>query len=555
MPKIINHDSELRNTFSFWFRIIIILFAIYLLYYSNNNTWPWGVYLAGSVVYFVLFFYLKRKEYSIARLLNDFAYILFIIYGKDFHNPVALIFILLPLINSPNHSGKSSSPVTLTILSFALLIYLIRDSDYFKSEDINFIIYLIVPIVLILGIVLVEVYRSHKLRLKEQFHFKIENYYANTLKSIQKPYEILRDIVGIINDERISVFSIQLLMCFRIKEDRITLFRGSKFIFHYKLLNKESILEKLRTEGVAINESIEVEGNTYPHTIWYLIEANNAEYLYVLINDVFTPNHYRYLLQSMFARLTSILVLEDFLIDQKNRYLEKLKNKIEFMDDAQMSMHFIKNKLGPISNFVEICKDFENEVPDRNTWTEHIVKEGRKAIINIPLIIEKAETFHKNVEGIFSFTEYEQVPISKLVELLRSSWSAYFSDEDIEIQIKIEEVSAFTVEINDDLLEILFNNWISNMSKYHFNDYSLTISENRQSVIVVFRNNVSSNQIAKAIAFAHDFNSDERGEILKRSSISQGLRELRYLAKELELHTTIAVNENIIKFMILFPKI
>ncbi|MEQ8423340.1 MAG: hypothetical protein RIA63_01430 [Cyclobacteriaceae bacterium] len=233
--------------------------------------------------------------------------------------------------------------------------------------------------------------------------------------------------------------------------------------------------------------------------------------------------------------------------------MAKLQEKMEFIDDAQMAMHFIKNKLNPIANYVAMSDEFDSGPPSKEIWLDHFIKEKNKSKTNIPLIIQKSEQFHKDVENLFSLSAYEQARVEKVIEILRRNWTADFLEEDIQVSIETGDTNNYTVVINEDLLEVLLTNWISNMRKYGSGLHTVVVSETDESIYIEFANNVENNCWGSAEKFVNDFNSDGKSEIIGLG-VSQGLRELRYLVKEMDINNDLFLADDLIIFKLIFPK-
>ena len=90
------------------FRVIIICTSVWIILH-NNPSLPYSwLYIALIIVYFISYLILRIKEKSILRLLVDFTFMNVIVNGSDVYSPIVFLFILLPIINAINFSGKSN---------------------------------------------------------------------------------------------------------------------------------------------------------------------------------------------------------------------------------------------------------------------------------------------------------------------------------------------------------------------------------------------------------------------------------------------------------------
>jgi hypothetical protein len=556
MKGLHEFDRGLRKIFSTIYRLIIIAFATFVIYTSTNE-FPDLYYVLSSILYFTSFFFILNKDrYSKLRLLSDYLYIFLIIFGRDSTNVAALLIILLPVINSPNHSGRASSPFLVVLLTFSLFIYLIRNSTIFNSGTGYTAFYIITPFFLFFIIVLFQEFRTKLIRLNDRFNAAIDNYYENSIQFAEKPHKILRTITDLINSSKIISFKTKRLLCFKIVGEKMSIIGGTQFVFHYDIKDRQRFLLNLENNNIIKNWKITLDQLDCRYNFSFLTKTANASYVFLFVTSSDPSIFFCTMIKSVFFRMVKILSFENSLLSQKNKYLEKLKNKMEFIEDAQVAMHFIKNKLSPVVNFISISEDLDGI--DTQKWDEaiaHFKKERLKIKTNIPLILEKAQRFHGNVDKPFSSADYKQEKAKKLFAIVRNNWNSYFSDDDIETNLNVEKVDLYRIEINEDLLEFLLTNWISNMQKYGHNVKRLIFQENLQDVIVTFENDFRENSRVEAERFVKDFNSDERNEIINRGGHTRGLRELKFFVRELNIPNTMSIERNLINFSLSFKKI
>ena len=549
-------DSRLRRIFSVLFRLIIVAFAAFVVW-TSNNFFPDSYYAIGCIFYFILYyFFLQQEKYSKPRLFFDYCLIFFIIYGKDSSNLAALLIILLPVINSPNHSGRSSSPFLVLFLTFILFVYLIRDSKIFTYGTLYVIVYIAIPFILFSIIVMFEFLRTKLIRLNDYFNKAIDEYYQNNMQFAEKPHKILRTINDLINNSRLIWFKTEKLICIRIVNGKMSIVGGTSFVFRYDIENRSSYLEQLRHKPFVKNWSIRIDKELSQNNISYLIKTPDVEYIFLLVSRT-APNSFSgFLMMPVFSRMVKILTFENSLSAQRNHYMEKLKNRMEFIEDAQVAMHFIKNKLSPIKNFISISEDLDNLPPEsREEAFKHFQKERDKIKSNIPIILDKAQRFHGNVDKPFSLSDFKVEKAKKLVAIVRNSWNTWFSDDDIHTEIDTEQIDRYSVELNEDLLEYLLTNWISNIDRHGGKHKRLLFSETDEYLVVSFENGIKPTHMKEAEDFVHDFNSDDRNEIINRGGQSRGLRELKWFVRGLDIQNSMNITNSIIHFSLTFKKI
>lgn len=502
-------------------------------------------------MYLTSFSYLKIKNHPKLRLINDFIFIALVVYGQNLNNPAALFFILLPVVNSPNHSGKDASPLLVIALTFSLFIYIFRGSILSLSKEVNTIVYILVPAGLFLIVILFESYRTNMLRIDDRFNHTIDQYYENNLQVLEKPHRILKNITQIINAKSLISFKTHRLICFKVNEQRVVVIGSSQFVYNYRIIKLREYLTNLRKNKVIENHSIEIDGIPYNNNLSILVDGAQQSFIFVLLTDR-GLHLFHQILRPVFNRVARILEFENALQQQKQLYLERLKNKTEFLDDAQMAMHFIKNKLSPITNFIAMSEDSDSLTgEEKSVAFEHFKKERDKIKNGLPLILEKAERLH---ESSIRLSDSVNHGIKKLIVVLRANLSTFFSEEIFEAKIDIETADQFSLILHIDSLELLFTNWISNMKNNNNGVVSVYITESKDVVEVGFVNNLTDGQKTGAKKFVDDFNSTEREEIINRIYASTGLRELKYLLRTMDLDHRLTTDGNTVEFSLYFRK-
>ena len=127
-------DKIIKKSLSIFFRLIVILFGISIVS-SRSNYFEIYWYFIAIIPYLIIYFSTLFKDGFISkvRLLNDYLFIIFILYDKGI-DYTTICFLLLPIINSPNHTGSKKS-IWLYIL-FIISLYVLNHYQF----DWSFII-------------------------------------------------------------------------------------------------------------------------------------------------------------------------------------------------------------------------------------------------------------------------------------------------------------------------------------------------------------------------------------------------------------------------------
>ena len=121
-------DKIIKKSLSIFFRLIVILFGVSIVL-SRSNYFDTYWYFVAIVPYLIIYFSTLFKDGFISkiRLLNDYLFIIFILYDKGI-DYTTICFLLLPIVNSPNHTGSKKS-IWLYIL-FIISLYVLNHYQF-----------------------------------------------------------------------------------------------------------------------------------------------------------------------------------------------------------------------------------------------------------------------------------------------------------------------------------------------------------------------------------------------------------------------------------------
>lgn len=142
-----------------------------------------------SVVYFICYLFLKKREWSMMRLIIDFSYINLVVFNREINHPLTFLFILLPLINAINFSGKNNHSSLLMILVTGTLLINMHPLE-------KWILY---PIFTLWGIYILAWIKYRELSVVKNITTHIDTYFINK-EQIEKPHKIYNNIIRDLNN-------------------------------------------------------------------------------------------------------------------------------------------------------------------------------------------------------------------------------------------------------------------------------------------------------------------------------------------------------------------
>ena len=212
---------------SILFRLVLILFGIILII-IKDNTFNFYYYLLAVIPYIVIYYKTLFKEgiYSKIRLLNDFTFILFFLWDKEL-DCLSIIYLSLPIINSPNHSGDKKS----------LLLYLFYILSLFAINNFEWSWSFLVMTLFLLIINQISSLRYEYINNIAELNNQIDKFLEKDLE-INKTYKIYKDLIRALNSMKLLIGfkpNISQIACFRIVNKKVYLENSSEFIWSYSI--------------------------------------------------------------------------------------------------------------------------------------------------------------------------------------------------------------------------------------------------------------------------------------------------------------------------------
>lgn len=545
MSILLKNDLILRRVFSLIFRFLLLSYGMYL--FINFGTYDnILVFFLLVVLYISIYLFTRKKDriWSIIRLVNDYLLINYLIYSTDSPKHLLFSLLILPIINSPNHSGRNRSIVVIYIL-MALSIFHLNQFAWNFDSTATVIVFVLIGIM--------DIFRSNYIYRTEQLNSKIEGY-LNTDFGLNKSYHIYRGLMSNLNSTRFFGFNIDRVLCFRVlKNERIVLVNSSKFVINYSFsrdayTNLLSISSKNTTSyGI----EIQIENQAYVNTLAIVDRsAGDFTFIYLFVSDSL-PNFrllFNYLfvsqLKPVLRKISKIIELENNLQKSKVEFIHQIIEKYYYVINAEKALHFIRNKLSPIKNYLDMMEDFEENNLNDQDLRDIIDSERRKLKVNFDLINSKANIILDKGKNPFFIARTAPFSIKSLLGTLRRIWNCYFDDFEQVVSVDSNiDINTSTIYGNDDGFELVFTDWISNIDKYGTGKRSITLKKTPNNFVLSFANSVSKVLTGEIEQIIADYNSKNKNEILKRRR--HGLFNVKLFLEEMSINSDIRFENEI----------
>ena len=546
-------DYLIRRINSMLFRIVLIGYSTFIVF-NYPGMLDKVYYFIAIILYFIIFYYLHKHSKHKLRLINDFLFIIAIVFGKNPNEILIFIFIILPIINSINFSGDKKTPLLYIYSSLVYIgLFLIHNPKFEWSS----ILANIVPLVSLIPLWTIDLYTSLRSKIRnfrENINDVVDGFYLNR-ETILKPHRIYGLIIDLINRKKFFV-KVNELMCFTIvsgEEERVVVVNGSKFIWRYDFLD-EDFLKKIREREILINTPLKIDGNNYFTNLCIYITIEETEYIYVFLTKM-TPYYslkigtFRCLIPSL-AKMSKILISEMQMKELRKEEFQKLSERRLYVNRANKTMHFIRNRLTPISNLIKMIDNSSLIPKDKlESFEALLIKEKDSSKEELYEMVKRADYLLDKSNNPFNFSETTKHSLRKVYSLLRTNFSLFFPEKEIIINGNTEVSNRF-VFLNEEGFIIFLSDWFNNIFKYRKEHSSIEFNISDEALDIIISNDYKI-PISEVKSMIKDLMSADRNEIIKRTT--HGLFQIKSTLEEMSVPYTVRLNkDSMVEFILKF---
>lgn len=513
---------------SFLYRLILVFYALVLVLYYNDSLY----FLIWIGVYYYIF--TKLLEAPRTRLLLDIVFIFSILYRKDPDQILTFILLILPIINSINFSSENRSYLLYIIILFEylLLTYIYQNFKFSNISPIN-----LYPLFFIFCVDFYSSFLNKVRTFREKLYKVVESYYLD-INQISKPHKIYHKMI-----EEIKVyFPIFKIACFTINRNKISLVNCSKFIWKYDL--DPEIAGTLRKRKVLYNYPIMFDDVKYPYSIIIYLKVKNIEYVFILLSSKRIPIYFSLIgitriIEPALFKVAMVLVSEQELEKLRDSELKKLAEKMYYVSMANKSMHYIRNKLGPIANLIKMIDSIGNIPTDKyEEAKKHLIAENGRATNELANIKNTADYLLEKRNNPFNFSSTNKFSLERVFTMLKKNFELYFPEKEITI-IENDSTSEKYLALNEAGFEIFLSDWLHNMKKYCNFLVIVEFIIGIENIHIVFRNDYKISQ-QDVNSMINDLMSSDRNQILKRTT--HGLYQIKSILQDMAVEYKIGRN-------------
>lgn len=504
------------------FRIVIIVFSFWIVSHNENVLPDWLYYLI-VVVYFGIYCYLKLKKQDLLRLLWDFAFINAIIWGKELHDPMTFLLVIIPLINAINYTGGKPHLRILCFLTFGTLLFHLQPLET----------WIVLPIVSLAIMYWISTIRYKKWNAEKEITERVNQYFLNS--EMLKPHQIYGSIIAELNNyfKCEKGQGINLITTYMLKADKLWLVNASEFLWDRTLVLEEEKVETLKNKKTLRLES----DNEYIHMFY--IPISDIEYVFTCnISKERSRNIHLHgfqdMMKSTFKKMSILLSTEYRISKRREEKFNEIKDSVLYVNQAVKVMHYIRNKMNPLTNLVAYHKEMDTISMDiRPKMEQRIKQEAKQADKDLTEVIKTADYLLDKSKNPFLGIQFQDISIIKIY-LVVSEISERLLNQIVEAAPTFRNESESNICIHSNLIEckIMFTDWINNMKKYSVGNERVTMYIEDSKLVIHFENKYegSEDEIDKLL---RDMNSNSKDAVLEGKDYGYGIYIIKSIAKEL----------------------
>lgn len=540
-------DSIYNLSTYVWTRIVTLILGI-VVFVVYENIFPLWIYLTilAAYIYCILKFKDGIRVHFLANISLDYLLIFFIVLGKPIHEYDILLLIATPIINLI--SCKENLSNCLIVISLPFLCILSNDF-LCNLDDISWGLFraYIVSILLVLALYYLVGYKKFKkaiLNAIDQYYLSKEEFY--------KPHKIYGEILRIIRRSMPNI-DIDIIASFIVNTEPHMLVNSSKLIWRCHININPNFARPLRQHKL-YPVSFAYDNRNRPYSLLYIDNVKDINYGYVIAFNK-KPSPFNIIVLFSFVRLfchkySRILYSQHIVRQIETEKREKTNENLKYINHAVNTMHFIRNRLSPFNNLIEILQSstFDNlrKLPNEKL-RPIILKEIKRCGVELNDLQKRADYLLNNDNNPADYQNIKKFSVVDIYKMVSNLWYGIFS-ENIDINGDPEILSHMRVNVNEDGIYIVFADWIANMDKHGDGEVSLVVDVvNNDELAFIFRNNhkLSESDTKKLLS---DINNDTRNEIVRRKT--HGLYSIKTISEAMGMKIHAEQENAKIKFTI-----
>ncbi|WP_143161945.1 hypothetical protein [Flavobacterium terrae] len=403
------------------------------------------------------------------------------------------------------------------------------------------------------------VIRFMYISFNEHLNSLIDNFLISP-ESVEKPHKIYEKAIDVFNQSSLIFFEVDKIMCFKIKNENIIPVNASLFIWNFTVDDDliSQIVNSPKESYFAFHSNLIINGISFPKNYLLTYRIADTIYCYFILprkqNFIFDNElmpYFNELVAPFFSRTSKIF---EAYSERKRLGIEaivEMESKISYVQNAKSSMHFIRNKLGPLSNYLAMITDYEqsDSKANKSALKAIIDAERSKLSTSVDEILKRAHYILDRSNNPFLVNKLSDHSIKKLYSEVKRVWESYFNVFVPSLNWNVTR-DDYVIKFNTIGLDFVLVNWINNMKKYGGGKQFVTLDEDSQFIILDFSNSIKD--LIGATDAVHAFQSNDRIEILQRNT--HGIVEIIDFLNQMNISYNAHIESNKLHLILKFIK-
>mgnify|MGYP006978484064 CR=1 FL=1 len=516
------------------FRLILIFYAVSIVERETGfvaNQW----YYLICIGYLLGYLWLKVHEHSILRLLWDFVFINIIIFNRNINEPIISMFVLLPLINAINFSGRNNhSWLLMCLISVTFFVHLRHLSSWFLT-----------PIISLWIIYALSWVKYREWSIIKSITTHIDTYFVNK-EQIEKPHKIYLNIIQDLNKFffKSNKEGIIRICAYTLKGKTLWLINSSCFMWKRTLEMNPARLERLKERKYM------KMGNPQKTKIhFFYLQQGELEYVFICEttdDKSLALFRFRHICSIVFSKMAVLLNSEYRISEIRNRKFDEIKDNVLYVNKAVRIMHFIRNRMTPLTNLIAYYQKADTlPLSIKVKMGKRMKREVKQADSDLKEILSTANYLLEKSNNPFAESIVKNVSITKIF-IVVSEIAERLLEGTVNVEDNIINASNMYVATNLVESKIMFTDWINNMRKYKHDYYSISISLIDDELIVSFVNDYNPQETSDDVIkkLVSNINSNSKDAVIEGKNSGHGIFIIKSIASGLHVKVSASIEQS-----------
>lgn len=495
-------------------------------------------------------YWMSLKVFDIVNLLFDTAWIAYVMFCYEALDIYSFCLSIVPLFGYAIMSKPSYSPYLFVTIPFVVVISLVLRGGFHWKD--------LVPYLFLSWLVWLGRYRERFQRTTMTISSTIDNFFA-TRSNYNKPHKIYGILMDELNLSHYLKVQISDIYCFVCGQKHISLYNSSQFVWDYTINFPDFMKEEFWEGNGRYVEKIKlsVNGEDNEYLTGYAISLEKSRYLF-LVKFSHQQNSYRkqfiamVVLMNVFSKLARMFETERNLKVVVEQQMNELAHKVNYVNAAVNSMHYIRNELTPLKNYIAMKAEYEKETDSdrKKLISEFIDQEYKKVASSFKQIVDTATSIYEKADYPFSYMSNEKVKVETLYSEIRRIWDYYELDADhINVKEWYPGEDQGRVLCNREGMMLVLDNWISNIKNHGGNEQTVAVSNREGEFVIEFKNTYKKSEQTD---FVKSYYDDKKQEINKNRWVGLGI--IKDCLEQMEIASELSKDDAWIYFTITMKK-